>query len=637
MNRYRAIYPPSIESPETFWAEQAHRLPWYRFPTTILSWDDQRHAQWYEDGTINLCHATLDFHVAEGRGEQPAFFWDSPVTDSKQTLTYRTLRDRVAHVAGGLENLGVVKGDRVVIYMPMVPEAAIAMLACARIGAIHSVVFGGFAPHELALRIEDAEPRVVIAASCGVEVDTVLPYKPIVDQAIAESRFKPEAVVIFQRDAARATLASGEHDWQTLEQSGRFAECAELEATHPLYILYTSGTTGKPKGVVRDTGGYAVALAYSMEAVYDLAPGEVIFTASDVGWVVGHSYIVYGPLLRGCTSVMYEGKPVRTPDAGSFWRLIEEYGVKSFFTAPTAFRAIKKEDPEALRLRDYTLDRLEYVFVAGERLDPPTFHWLSDALDVPVIDHWWQTETGWPIAANPAGIELAPAKAGSATWPVPGFNVEVIDREGERAAPLHEGSVVIKQPLPPGCLSGIWRDPQRFHSAYMAAFPGYYLTGDGGYFDEDGYLFIMGRTDDVINVAGHRLSTGEMEGVLGGHPAVAECAVIGIHDELKGQLPIGLVIPKDGFDGDEAGLEAELIQRVREAIGPVAAFKQVLIVSRLPKTRSGKILRKLLRTLADGKPFTVPSTIDDPTSLEDVQSAMQERQVGSIEQAKRQE
>ncbi|UYF98408.1 AMP-binding protein [Halomonas sp. GD1P12] len=634
MSRYHATHAYSIESPAEFWQEQAQRIPWKRFPETILSWDEQRHARWFEDGTLNICYAALDHHVEKGRGEQVALYYDSPVTGAREVLTYRALRDRVAYVAGGLEKLGVGKGDRVVIYMPMVPEAVIAMLACARIGAVHSVVFGGFAARELALRIEDAEPKVVISASCGIEVNTVLPYKPIVDHAIAQSVFKPEALVVFQREAERAPLNEGEHDWQTLEQSGVFAECVEVEATHPLYILYTSGTTGKPKGVVRDTGGYAVALAYSMEAVYGLAPGDVCFTASDVGWVVGHSYIVYGPLLRGCASVVYEGKPVKTPDAGSFWRIIDEYRVKSFFTAPTAFRAIKKEDPEALERRRYSLASLEHVFVAGERLDPPTFHWLSDVLSVPIIDHWWQTETGWPIAANLAGIELAPAKAGSATYPVPGFNVEIIGREGEKSAAMEEGSVLIKQPLPPGCLSGIWRDPARFHSAYMAAFPGYYLTGDGGYFDDDGYLFIMGRTDDVINVAGHRLSTGKMEGVLGAHPAVAECAVIGIHDDLKGQRPVGLVIPKDGFDGDEAALEAALIQQVRETIGPVAAFKQVLIVNRLPKTRSGKILRKLLRTLADGKPYTVPSTIDDPTSLDDAQVAMARHGVGRVDEAR---
>ncbi|AVI63518.1 propionyl-CoA synthetase [Halomonas sp. GFAJ-1] len=634
MTLYQNIFQQSVEHPETFWAEQAKRLPWYTPPTQTLSYDDQQHARWFGDGELNICYAAIDYHVEQGRGSQPAIYWDSPVTQSKETITYQELRDRVAQFAGGLATLGVAKGDRVVIYMPMVPEALIAMYACARLGAVHSVVFGGFAPHELAVRIEDAEPKVVIAASCGIEVDKVLPYKPIIDQAIAQSSFKPEACVVFQRDALQADLAQGDHDWQALVADAPFAECVPVKATDPLYVLYTSGTTGKPKGVVRDTGGYAVALAYSMEAIYALQPGDVMFTASDVGWVVGHSYIVYAPLLRGCTTIIYEGKPVKTPDAGSFWRLIQEYKVKSFFTAPTAFRAIKKEDPDAKLLENYDISSLEHLYVAGERLDPPTFHWLDDLLDVPVIDHWWQTETGWPIAANLPGIEATPTKAGSATYPVPGFNVQILDRDGETAAPMQQGSVVIKQPLPPGCLTGIWRDPQRFHSAYMAAFPGYYLTGDGGYFDEDGYLFIMGRTDDVINVAGHRLSTGEMEEVVGGHPAVAECAVIGIHDDLKGQLPIGLVITKDGFEGDEAQLEADLINLVRERIGPIACFKQVLVVSRLPKTRSGKILRKLLRNIADGKSFGIPSTIDDPTSLSDVHTAMCERSVGAAEQAK---
>ncbi|UTD54790.1 propionyl-CoA synthetase [Halomonas sp. MS1] len=634
MSLYQQTYQHSVEHPETFWAEQAKRLPWFKFPSTILSYDDQQHARWFDDGELNICYAAIDYHVEQGRGDQPAILWDSPVTQSKQTITYQALRDRVAQFAGGLARLGVTKGDRVVIYMPMVPEALIAMYACARLGAVHSVVFGGFAPHELAVRIEDAEPKVVIAASCGIEVDKVLPYKPIVDQAISLSSFKPDACVVFQREAHRAELHQGDHDWQALVADAPFADCVPVKATDPLYILYTSGTTGKPKGVMRDTGGYAVALAYSMEAIYALNPGDVMFTASDVGWVVGHSYIVYAPLLRGCTTIVYEGKPVKTPDAGGFWRLIDEYKVKSFFTAPTAFRAIKKEDPDAKLLANYDISSLEHLYVAGERLDPPTFHWLDDLLDVPVIDHWWQTETGWPIAANLPGIESAPTKAGSATFPVPGFNVQILDRDGEQTDPMQQGSVVIKQPLPPGCLSGIWHDPQRFHSAYMAAYPGYYLTGDGGYFDEDGYLFIMGRTDDVINVAGHRLSTGEMEEIVGAHPAVAECAVIGIHDELKGQLPIGLVITKDGFDGDEATLEAELISRVREHIGPIACFKQVLVVNRLPKTRSGKILRKLLRNIADGKSFGIPSTIDDPTSLEDVHAAMRERSVGASDQAK---
>lgn len=633
MSRYQEAFLQANEQPEQFWAEQAKRLPWFTPPTQILTYDGQQHVRWFGDGEINLCYAALDYHVEHGRANQPAIYWDSPVAQSKRTLTYQQLRDQVAYFAGALAALGVKKGDRVVIYMPMIPEALVAMYACARLGAVHSVVFGGFSPHELAVRIEDAEPKVVVAASCGIEVDKVIPYKPIIDQALSLSAHQPDACVVYQRDMCPATLTARDHCWDDVVAKAAFAECVPVMSTDPLYILYTSGTTGKPKGVVRDTGGYAVALEYSMRAIYALDPGDVFFTASDVGWVVGHSYIVYAPMLRGCTSVVYEGKPVNTPDAGSFWRVIEEYKVKSFFTAPTAFRAIKKADPDAKLLSQYDISSLKYLFVAGERLDPPTFHWLDELLDVPVIDHWWQTETGWPIAANQPGIDSMPIKPGSATFPVPGFNVAVLGRDGELAAPMEQGSVVIKQPMPPGCLTGIWRDPQRFHSAYMAAFPGYYLTGDGGYFDEDGYLFIMGRTDDVINVAGHRLSTGELEEVVGAHPAVAECAVIGIHDVLKGQIPIGLVIPKDGFNGDEATLEAELIARVREYIGPIACFKQVLVVNRLPKTRSGKILRKLLRNIADGKAFGVPSTIDDPSSLEEVHSIMCERAIGTADKA----
>ncbi len=634
MSTYANEFRRSIEQPEAFWADQARRIPWFKAPTEILHYDEANHARWFADGELNICHAALDHHVDQGRGGQPALFWDSPVTDSKRTLTYREMRDQVATFAGALKDLGVEKGDRVVIYMPMVPEALVAMYACARLGAVHSVVFGGFAPHELAVRIEDAEPKVVVAASCGVEVNKVLPYKPIIDSAIEQSSHKPEGCVVFQREQHVAELGERDHDWAELMAKAEPADCVPVKGTDPLYVLYTSGTTGKPKGVIRDTGGYAVALAYSMEAVYDVAPGEVFFSASDVGWVVGHSYIVYAPLLRGATTVVYEGKPVKTPDAGAFWRLIEEYQVKSFFTAPTAFRAIKKEDPDGKFLEQYDISCMKALFLAGERLDPPTFHWLDDLLDVPVIDHWWQTETGWPIAANLHGLEPMPTKAGSATVPVPGFDVQILDREGERMGAMEQGSVVIKQPMPPGCLVGVWGDPQRFHAAYMAAFPGFYLTGDGGYVDEDGYLFIMGRTDDVINVAGHRLSTGEMEEVVGAHSAVAECAVIGIHDALKGQLPVGLVIPKDGFDGREEDLEKELVALVRDKIGPIACFKEVLVVDRLPKTRSGKILRKLLRNIADGKEYGIPSTIDDPASLQDVHEAMKARSVGASDDAR---
>ncbi|SEF43453.1 propionyl-CoA synthetase [Billgrantia desiderata] len=634
MPAYKNEFQRSIEQPQSFWADQARRIPWFTPPKTILEYDEQGHARWYTDGELNLCHAALDHHVDQGRGDQPAIYWDSPVTGGKRTLTYREMRDEVALFAGALEGLGVEKGDRVVIYMPMVPEALVAMYACARLGAVHSVVFGGFAPHELAVRIDDAKPKVVVAASCGVEIDRVIAYQPNIAAAIELSEHKPDACIYLQRQQQLAELGPRDLDWSELLESAEPADCVPVKGSDPLYVLYTSGTTGKPKGVVRDTAGYAVALHYSMETIYDVAPGDVFFSASDVGWVVGHSYIVYAPLLRGCTTVVYEGKPVKTPDAGAFWRLISQYRVKSFFTAPTAFRAIKKEDPDGILLQQYDISCLKALYLAGERLDPPTFHWLDDLLDVPVIDHWWQTETGWPIAANLQGLEPMPTKAGSATVPVPGFNVQILNREGEQAAPMEQGSVVIKQPMPPGCLIGVWGDPQRFHSAYMAAFPGYYLTGDGGYFDEEGYLFIMGRTDDVINVAGHRLSTGEMEEVVGAHRAVAECAVIGIHDALKGQIPVGLVIPKDGFDGDEVALENELIALVREKIGPIACFKQVLVVNRLPKTRSGKILRKLLRNIADGKEYGVPSTIDDPASLQDVHEAMKARDVGSAHEAR---
>nr|WP_297456814.1 AMP-binding protein [uncultured Halomonas sp.] len=633
MRTYQTEYQRSIDQPDVFWAQQALRIPWFTPPRDVLNHDAQGHARWYGDGLLNTCHVALDHHVETGRGDQPAIFWDSPVTDTKRTLTYRQLRDQVAVFAGALAGLGVEKGDRVVIYMPMVPEALVAMYACARLGAVHSVVFGGFAAHELAVRIDDAEPKVVIAASCGVEVDKVLPYKPIIDQALAQSTHRPSACVILQREQLQADMGAIDHDWQALVASATAVDCVPVKGTDPLYILYTSGTTGKPKGVMRDHGGHAVALHYSMEHIYGMAPGEVFFSASDIGWVVGHSYIVYAPLIFGCTTVVYEGKPVRTPNASAFWRVIEEYRVRAFFTAPTAFRAIKKEDPDGKGLNEHDISCLRTLFLAGERLDPPTFHWLDGLLDVPVIDHWWQTETGWPIVANLQGLDPQPVKPGSATFPVPGFNVGVLDTQGEPAAPGEQGSVVIREPMPPGCLTGIWRDPQRFHSAYMAAYPGCYLTGDGGYFDGDGYLFIMGRTDDVINVAGHRLSTGEMEEVVGSHAAVAECAVVGIQDSLKGQVPVGLVIPKDGFDGDTQTLEHELIALVRERIGAVASFKQVLVVSRLPKTRSGKILRKLLRTIADGEAFGIPSTIDDPTSLEDVRGAMVEHRIGAADRS----
>jgi len=635
MSTYAEAYDRSLRDPEAFWGLAAENITWFKRWDRVLDDSNGPFVRWFPGGILNTCYNAVDRHVERGRGKQRALVYDSPVTGIVQTFTYLELRDHIAQLAGCLRDQGVGAGDRVIIYMPAVPEAVFAMLACARLGAIHSVVFGGFAPKELATRIDDARPKVILSASCGIEVNRIIEYKPLLDQAIATATHKPLRCIILQRPQAHASLIGGRDiDWHDALARSRPAECVPVAATDPLYILYTSGTTGKPKGVVRDHGGHAVALHYSLEQIYGMAPGEVFFSASDVGWVVGHSYIVYAPLILGCTTVVYEGKPVRTPDASAFWRMIEEYQVRAFFTAPTAFRAIKKEDPEGRGLAKHDISCLRTLFLAGERLDPPTFHWLDDLLDVPVIDHWWQTETGWPIAANPQGLEPQPVKPGSATFPVPGYDVQVLDPQGEPTAPGEQGSVVIRQPLPPGCLAGIWRDPARFHSAYMAAFPGYYLTGDGGYFDEAGYLFIMGRTDDVINVAGHRLSTGEMEEVVGSHAAVAECAAVGIQDALKGQVPVGLVIPKDGFDGDTQTLERELVALVRERIGAIASLKQVLVVSRLPKTRSGKILRKLLRCIADGQEFGIPSTIDDPTSLQDVHEAMVEHRVGAAQQAR---
>ena len=620
---YKTEFQRSINQPEDFWREQAEQLPWYKKPTQILGKDEQGAWRWFMDGELNTSYCALDYHVDNGRADQTAVIYDSPVTDTKSKLTYRQMRDQVAKFAGGLRKLGVEKGDRVVIYMPMVPEALIAMYACARLGAVHSVVFGGFAPHELAVRIDDATPKVIVSASCGIEVSKVIAYKGLLDDAISQASHKPSHCVILQRPQQTCELvADRDVEWESLIKDAEPADPVPVKATDPLYILYTSGTTGKPKGVVRDNGGHAVALKYSMKTVYGVDPGEVFMAASDVGWVVGHSYIVYAPLLAGCTTIVYEGKPVKTPDAGAFWRLIEEYKIKAFFTAPTAFRAVKKEDPEGKLLAQYDISSMKTLFLAGERLDPPTYHWLNEMLPVPVIDHWWQTETGWAIAGNMMGLDPAQPKAGSATFPTPGFDVQILDSHGNQAPAEEEGSVCIKLPMPPGCLTTVWGDHKRYDSSYMAAYPGYYLTGDGGKFDEEGYLFIMGRTDDVINVAGHRLSTGEMEEIVASHPSVAECAVIGVADELKGQLPVGLVITKDGWTGDAATLEAELAAMVRKEIGAIACYRQTLVVDRLPKTRSGKILRKILRSIADGKEYQVPSTIDDPASLVEIEQAM---------------
>lgn len=621
---YHELYQRSVNDPEGFWREQAEALPWFQPPRQILGKDDSGHHRWFSGGQLNISHLALDRHVDDGRGDQTAIIHDSPATGTQTRYTFRELRDLVARFAGGLRELGVGKGDRVVIYMPMMPEAVIAMLACARLGAIHSVVFGGFQPHELAVRIDDAKPKVLLTASCGIEFSKVIPYKPLVDEAIRRSASPPSRTVLFQRAQCTADMdPERDLDWQDLMQTAKPVDPVPVDATHPLYILYTSGTTGKPKGVVRDTGGYAVALNFSMKYVYDLDPGDVFWTASDVGWVVGHSYIVYGPLIYGCTSVVYEGKPVRTPDAGAFWRVISEHQVKVFFTAPTAFRAVKKEDPEGKLLADYDISCLKAIYQAGERLDPPTYDWIKQITGLPVIDHWWQTETGWPIASNPMGVDPQPEKSGSATFPVPGYQIDVLDPDGKPLPAGEQGNLAIRLPLPPGCLPTLWQDEARFHSAYLERFPGYYDTSDGGCLDEDGYLFVMGRMDDVINVAGHRLSTGEMEELIGSHSAVAECAVVGLRDELKGEMPMGFVVLKNGADIDHTTLEKDLVEIVRDQIGAFACLRRVAIVQKLPKTRSGKILRKSIRQLSVEKDVPVPSTIDDPTSLDDIRGALE--------------
>ncbi|CZF86476.1 propionyl-CoA synthetase [Grimontia marina] len=624
MSGYQQEYSKAQTEPEAFWREQSEQLNWFEKPKTILANDENGIERWFPDGVMNTAWLALDYHCENGRGDKTALIYDSPVTAKRQAYSYFELRDHVAKIAGMLAGMGVEKGDRVVIYMPMVPEAAMAMLACARLGAIHSVVFGGFAPNELAVRIEDAEPKVLMTASCGVEVNKVLPYKPLVDKAIMDSRWKPEKVVVLQRPECAAPIdQERDVDWQTAYQAAQPHDCVPVLATDPLYILYTSGTTGKPKGVVRDNGGHAVAMKYSMKAVYDMPQDGVFWAASDVGWVVGHSYIVYAPLIHGCTTILFEGKPVRTPDPGAFWRVCQDYAVNVIFSAPTAFRAIKKEDPEGNYVNEYDLSSLKSIFMAGERLDPPTYDWVVEKTGKPVIDHWWQTETGWAIACDPMGIEVMPVKAGSSTKPTPGYQVEILDALGNSLKANQQGYVALKRPLPPSCLPTVWRNHDRFETGYLSQFPGYYVSGDGGYLDEEGYLFIMGRIDDVINVAGHRLSTGEMEEIVGAHPAVAECAVIGIHDELKGQLPVGFVVLKDGVDIASDQLAGELVAKVREEIGAVACFKLALVVDRLPKTRSGKILRRTMRQIADGEQYVVPSTIDDPSSLNEIERVLQ--------------
>ena len=620
---YRDAYDRALENPDAFWAERAAALSWERRWDRVL--DDSRAPfyRWFTGGRINTCYNAIDRHIAQGRGDQLALIYDSPVTGTVSTLTYRELGDRVARFAGALVSEGVSRGDRVAIYMPMVPEAVVAMLACARIGAVHSVVFGGFAPHELAKRIDDARPVVIISASCGIEVQLVIPYKPLLDEALKLAAHKVRRCIIFQRPQLEAALVAGRDvDWVEVVARATPAPCASLEATDPLYILYTSGTTGKPKGVVRDHGGHAVALAWSMSAVYGTQAGDVFWAASDVGWVVGHSYIVYAPLLAGCTTVLYEGKPVGTPDAGAFWRVIAQHRVNALFTAPTAFRAIKKEDPTGALIGRYDLSSLRTLFLAGERCDPDTVHWAEEKLRVPVIDHWWQTETGWPVAANCRGLTPLKVKAGSASVPVPGYDVQVLDDNGGRVPAGQTGNIVIRLPLPPGTLPTLWENDEGYRDSYLKRYPGYYLTGDAGFIDGDGYVWIMSRIDDVINVAGHRLSTGGMEEVLAGHPDVAECAVIGAADALKGQLPVGLVVLKAGVNRPPQQVRQELIDSVRQQIGAVAAFRHVAIVARLPKTRSGKVLRGTMRAIADSQTYNVPATIDDPRSLEEITEAL---------------
>jgi propionyl-CoA synthetase len=619
MTSYSEAFERSITDPAGFWGEHAGLVDWITRPRQVL--DDSRPPfyRWFPDATLNTCYNALDRHVVGGRADQPALIHDSPVTGTTTTLTYAALLEQVAAFAGVLRSLGVEKGDRVVIYMPMVPEAVVAMLACARLGAVHSVVFGGFAANELAIRIDDSRPTVVVAASCGIEPSRVVEYKPLLDRALDLATHQPNAVVVKQRPQAEAAMTEGRDlDWDLVMRAGATdpAECVPVAATDPLYVLYTSGTTGKPKGIVRDNGGHAVAMAWSLPNVYDVHAGQVWWAASDVGWVVGHSYIVYAPLICGATTVLYEGKPVGTPDAGAFWRVVAEHGVEALFTAPTAIRAIKKEDPDGRLLAEHDISSLRTLFLAGERLDPDTYDWASRTLGVPVVDNWWQTETGWPIASNLRGLEPMPIKPGSPSVAVPGYDVRVLDATGRRLGPGEEGAICIRLPLPPGTLPTLWGDDERFITSYLSTFDGFYVSGDGGYVDEDGYLFVMGRTDDIINVAGHRLSTGSMEAVLAAHPAVAECAVIGVADPMKGQVPRGFVVLKAGVADDPDAVRSELVAKVRDEIGPVAAFREVAVVDALPKTRSGKILRKTMREIADGKDAVLPSTIEDPTVLD---------------------
>jgi|TARA_B100000927_G_scaffold61912_2_gene48514 propionyl-CoA synthetase len=620
---YHSIYESWRADPEKFWMDAAKNIDWHKKPTFALNHSNAPLYEWYTDSFVNTCFNAVDRHVKNGRADQTAIIYDSPVTEKQLHLTYKDLLEKTSLLAGALINKGITKGDRVIIYMPMVPEAIIAMLACARIGAIHSVVFGGFASNELAVRIDDARPKTILAASCGIEPGRIIEYKPLIDEAIELSEHKPECVVILQRPEAQASLMPGrDFDWEEFQLDAKPADCVMVEGNHPAYILYTSGTTGAPKGVVRPTAGHLVALHWSMKNIYDVDPGDVFWAASDVGWVVGHSYICYAPLIHGNTSVLFEGKPVGTPDAGTFWRVISEHKVKSFFTAPTAFRAIKREDPEGKFKSKYDLSCLKALYLAGERADPDTIYWAQNLLGVPVIDHWWQTETGWTIVGNPMGIEALPIKVGSPSVPMPGYDVRILDNDGKELPKGELGAVAIKLPLPPGTLPTLWNAEERFKNSYLSTFPGFYETGDAGLIDDDGYLYIMARTDDVINVAGHRLSTGAMEEALSNHSDVAECAVIGVSDQLKGQVPLGFLCLTNGVNRPHKEIVDECIQLVRDQIGPVASFKLATVVARLPKTRSGKILRATMVKIADNQEFKMPATIDDPTILDEIKEAL---------------
>ncbi|WP_315767531.1 MULTISPECIES: propionyl-CoA synthetase [unclassified Bradyrhizobium] len=629
-SRYFEVHARSLQDPEGFWAEAARAIDWIEPAKKVFDPTMGAYGRWFAGGVVNTCYNALDRHVASGRGDQPALIHDSPLTNSVTTFTYAEMLKEVETLAAIMQDFGVVKGDRVILYMPMVPEAMVAMLACARIGAVHSVVFGGFAAKELATRIDDAAPKLILSASCGIEPGRIVHYKPLLDEAIKLADKRPQACIILQRPQHVCELMPGrDYDWAALRKSalvnGKRAPCVPVLATDPLYILYTSGTTGKPKGVVRDNGGHLVALKWSMENLYGIKPGEVWWCASDIGWVVGHSYIIYGPLIHGATSIMYEGKPVGTPDAGAFWRVINQHKAVALFTAPTAFRAIRKDDPDGKLLGQYDLSQFRTLFLAGERADPPTVEWAEQQLKVPVIDHWWQTETGWCIAGNPVGLGLLPVKHGSPTVPMPGYQVDVVDEAAKPVLANTMGSIVIKLPMPPGCLPTLWQQDVRFKESYLSEFPGYYKTSDAGFKDEDGYIFVMGRTDDIINVAGHRLSTGGMEEILASHPDVAECAVLGIKDAIKGEVPCGFIVLKAGVARKPSEIEKEIVALVRDKLGPVAAFKLAITVGRLPKTRSGKILRGTIKKIADGEEWTMPATIEDPKVLDEIGEALKSR------------